>query len=73
MSKMGNVVVLMQECNLTYQEAVKEIGMSQWCKRCGQELAPVGSNICGNCADDLRDEADAEAQSNWERRKAEAE
>ena len=60
MSKMGNIVVIMSESNLTYQEAIKEAGMLQWCKRCGEELAPVDSNICGTCADDLRmdDQAD---------------
>jgi len=33
------------------------------CKRCGQEIeadAPKGVVICGSCADDLRQEEDAE-------------
>lgn len=30
------------------------------CERCGKEVyIPPGDNICGNCADDLRDEQDA--------------
>lgn len=31
------------------------------CNRCGEEsMAPSGTNICGNCADELRAEQDAE-------------
>jgi len=38
------------------------------CKRCDQEIeadAPEGVEVCGNCADDLRQE-EAEAQANRE-------
>jgi ribosomal protein L37E len=31
------------------------------CARCGQEFNHPDTDICGNCADDLRAEAEAEA------------
>lgn len=34
---------------------------TRWCARCRINPASlVGSNVCGTCADDLRDEADAD-------------
>lgn len=30
------------------------------CVRCGQRFAMDGAKICGNCADELKDEADYE-------------
>jgi ribosome-binding protein aMBF1 (putative translation factor) len=36
------------------------------CKRCGQDIeadAPANVTVCGSCADDLRQEEDAEIES----------
>ncbi len=30
------------------------------CRRCGYEVKEPNTNICGNCADQLRDEEDTE-------------